>query len=49
MTVQHIRAIRSRKLRLYAFSQKADVVLALPLTFAWTRNRTGAAWRIPIA
>jgi hypothetical protein len=27
----------------------AAVVLALPLTFAWTRNRTAAAWRIPIA
>jgi hypothetical protein len=27
----------------------AAVVLALPLTFAWTRNRAAAAWRIPIA
>jgi len=27
----------------------AAVVLALPLTFAWTRNRTAAALRIPIA
>jgi hypothetical protein len=27
----------------------AAVLLALPQTFAWTRNRTAAAWRIPIA
>lgn len=27
----------------------ASVLLAVPLTAAWTQNRTSAAWRIPIA
>lgn len=26
----------------------AEILLSLPLTFAWTRNRTAAAWRIPV-